>query len=85
MTPDQRAATDALESAIAGYMIAFDSADARGILTDWVLVTAEHADDHNGPSTTYGRWMPDEQPAHRTLGLLDYQTARLRSYIAGLE
>lgn len=43
------------------------------ILVDWLLVTASHFDPGDGTSgTAYGLFGPDELPAHRVMGLIEY-------------
>lgn len=57
---------------------------ARGVLIEWVVVTAHQSYDDNGqPSVQIGQWMPDggEIPFHRVMGLLDYALTLRRHQI----
>lgn len=77
-----RAADERFEDAIRDYLAAYDESD--GLLMEWVLITTQHqAHDDGRTSTAVGRWVPDDQPLYRSLGMLDYQATRLRAHIAG--
>lgn len=48
---------------------------AKGILTDWIVVSAhQYYSDEGKARTQIGQWLPDgeELPYHRVMGLLDY-------------
>lgn len=81
-TDEQREADATFEAAIVELLKAYGSAD--GPLMEWVLVTStHHLDDDGSTSTSVGQWVAPGQPLHRSLGLLDYSTTRLRAHIAG--
>lgn len=82
-TPEQRDADDALTAAIERVLQAYDDGDAW-MLTEYVVVTAQHRYDDEGESlTAVGALFRDgDVPTHRALGLLDYGATRLRHRIA---
>ncbi|MFD9463491.1 hypothetical protein [Streptomyces sp. NPDC060027] len=80
--PELKAAYRRLEEAIRAVS---ELEGARGVITEWVVVTAHQSYDEDGdPSVQIGQWMPDggEVPYHRVMGLLDYALTMRRAEIA---
>ena len=82
-TPDQVAADDALTAAIERVLQVYDDGDAW-VLTEYVVVTAQHRFDDDGEGlTAVGALFRDSDvPIHRALGLLEYASTRMRHRIA---
>lgn len=73
--------TAALENAIRARLADFGD---NGILTDWLVITAQQTfDDDGDPVTSVGVLLPtDSFPMYRILGLLDHATVRYRADLA---
>ena len=76
-TPEQRAAHQLAEDAIAALTVAYsDPGDPPGLLVDYVIVVAHHVDDGSGDTMTgHGVYTNPEAPVYRSLGLVTHQAA----------
>lgn len=83
-TPEQVAADDALTQAIEQVMHAYYDTDVAWVLSEYVVVTAQHRFDDSGDGVTaVGTLYRDgDVPLHRALGLVDYASTRLKKTIA---
>lgn len=81
-TAEQTAADEALTAAIERVLQAYDDGHAW-ILTEYVVVTSQHRfDDDGDPLTAVGVLPRDgDVPLHRSLGLVEYVSTRLRCRI----
>lgn len=82
-TPEQVAADDALTAAIEQALQAYGD-DQAYVLTEYVVVTSQQRFDEDGDSVTaVGIVFRDgDVPTHRSLGLCEYATTRLRHWIS---
>lgn len=59
---------------------------AEGVMAEWTSVVAYQAYNEEGQGTTQiVRLFPDNVPYHRSLGLLDYASTRMRMNIGRLD
>lgn len=83
-TDEQRAADTALTEAITGVLAAYDDSEGdRGVLTEYVAVSAWQSWDDDGDGLTAIAVSPmnGDVPLHRLTGLLDYALTRMRARI----
>ncbi|NBE80326.1 hypothetical protein [Micromonospora rubida] len=78
-TPEQVAADDTLTAAIEQTLAAYSDGQPY-VLTEYVVVTAQHSFADDGDSlTAIGCLSRDSDvPLHRMLGLVEYASTRLR-------
>jgi hypothetical protein len=60
-----------LEDAIREYITTAPDADEGAIVTDWIVLAATYLPEHDGQAHGYWRVMPERQPLHVSLGLLE--------------
>lgn len=74
MTPEEESATEAFEASLKALLEAFGY--DRGVLVDWVLVSAQHvipdSDPESRGATAAAMFFRFGQAPYRTDGLLDY-------------
>ncbi|MEU4570847.1 hypothetical protein [Micromonospora sp. NPDC023956] len=82
-TPEQIAADDALTAAIEQALAAYGDG-VPSVLSEYVVITAQHRFDDDGDSlTAIGCFSRDSDvPLHRMLGLVEYASTRLRKRAA---
>lgn len=85
ITPEQRAADDALEEAIRQAMVAYDLLDDNRMVTEWVvLVASQGVTPDVAESTSYQYLVPgDFITWHRLLGLVDTHRLLMAQQVMG--
>lgn len=83
-TPEQVAADDALTAAIEQVLAAYSDSERAWVLSEYVVITAQHRFDDDGDGiTAIGCINRDSDvPLHRMLGLTEYAATRIRKRIA---
>lgn len=82
-TPEQVAADDALTLAIEGALQAYTDDGQAWVISEYVVITAQHRfdDDGDGLTAVGVLYRDGDVPTHRALGLLDFASTRMRQTI----
>jgi hypothetical protein len=82
MTPEQKAANEAIGEAIKSAQRAYGY-DERFMVTDWVVLTAETRFDDDGEQiSAYARiYQNGSMPDYRVLGLLEVHASYVRDHL----
>ena len=83
-TPEQVEADDNLTAAIERVLAAYDEVGDAYVLAEYLVITSQHRFDEQGDGiTAVGYFTRDcDVPLHRSLGLAEYVSTRLRKRIA---